>query len=384
MILYFSILSVCLLASFGSITKHQKIERILIVILALFFCLGYMTGSDWRSYETYYSWLNEGISGFLMVMEPGYHSLAWIFYKLGVSFWPFFIILKLFTFFCLIGFIQKYSDKNRFFVITFFLFIFGLYLFIDNPMRNVIAICISYYSYQYLEDKRWGKFLFVILVAVMFHLSAILLLLICPFYPIKTSNTKLVLLFLLFNVFIIISYEFLILKIIGAFSFIPIIEEKVLHYFIDGSGLENNRLLSLGFIIQFIFFLLVLYKRKQIEGLTNGHLIFWGTVCYIFLYRIAAIVPIFYRLQLYMSIFYAIGVVCVLTLLLKKSNKFVYAMFLTCYLFYMTYTLITSSYKYIPYTNYISYMFSPELPFSERSEYNHINSPYEKNTKETD
>ena len=356
----------------------------MILLLALFFCFGYMTGSDWRSYETYYSWLNEGISGFLMVMEPGYHFLAWIFYKLGVPFWPFFIILKLFTFYLLIGFIQKYSGNNRFFAITFFLFIFGLYLFIDNPMRNVVAICISYYSYKFLEEKRWSRFFLFILLAVMFHISAILLLLICPFYPIKTSNMKLFLLFLLFNIFIIISYEFLILKIVGAFSFIPIIEAKVLHYFIDGSGLENNRLLSLGFIIQFIFFLLVLYKRRQIESLPNGSLIFWGTVCYIFLYRVAAIVPIFYRLQLYMSIFYTVGVSHVLVLLVKKSNKFAYATFLTCYLFYMTYALITSSYKYIPYTNYISYMFSPELPFSERAEYNHINSPYEKNTKETD
>ena len=383
MLLYFSILFFCLIFSFLPITFSKRVKRIFIILLALFFCGGYMTGSDWRSYETYYSWLeNDGIDGILM--EPGYLYLTVIFHYLGIPFWPFFIVLKLCAFGCLLYFLQKYSSRNQILVITFFLFVFGLYLFIDNPMRNLLAICISCFSYRFLEERRWGKFLLIVLLAVSFHTSAILLLLLFPFYPIKLNNLKLLLLFVLFNILIVVSYEFIILKIIGAFSFIPIIEEKILLYFIDGSGLENNRLISLGFIVQFIFFLLVLYKRKQIENLPSGQLIFWGTICYIFLYRIAAIVSIFYRLQLYMSVFYAVGVCYIFVSLIKKSNKMVFAMFLACYLFYMTYTLIISSYKYIPYTNYISYMFSPELTFEYRSEYNHVNSPYEKNTKSMD
>ncbi len=384
MILYFSILFVCLLASFTSIAKHSKMERLLIILLALFFCFGYMTGSDWRNYETYYSWLDEGISGFLLIMEPGYHLLALFFYKLGVPFWPFFIALKLFAFFCLLHFIRKYSCKNQLLTITFFLFIFGLYLYIDNPMRNLLAICVSYFVYQYVEEKNWIKVLIVIMLAVFFHMSAILLLLLIPFYPIRLNNLKLFLLFVFFNIIIVLSYEFLITKIIAAFSFIPLVEAKVEHYFIEGSGLENNRLISLGFLVQFVFFLLALYKRRQIENMPYGHIVFWGTICYIFLYRIAAIIDIFYRLQLYMSIFYSIGVCYVLVLLVKKNNKIAYATFLICYLFYMTYSLVTSSNKYVPYTNYISYMFSPELSFDERSEYNSINSPYEDNPKEID
>lgn len=382
MILYFSILFVCLLASFTSITKHSKMERLLIILLALFFCFGYMTGSDWRNYETYYSWLDDG--GISLLMEPGYIYLSAISHSLGIPFWPFFITLKLLAFFCLLHFLRKYACKNQFLVITFFLFIFGLYLYIDNPMRNLLAISISYFAYQYLDDKKWIKFLGVVLLATFFHSSAILLLFLFPFYPIKLKNWGLFLLFVLFNIVIIFSYEFLIMKVIAAFSFIPIIEAKVIHYFIDGSGLENNRLISLGFIVQFAFFMLVLYKRKQIEAMPYGKLIFWGTICYIFLYRMAAIVSIFYRLQLYMSVFYAVGVCCVFSSLIKKGNKIAYGTFLVCYLSYMTYTLVISSYKYVPYTNYISYMFSPELPFDYRSEYNQVNSPYEKNTKETD
>lgn len=383
MILYFSILYICLFVSFAHISRFQKIGQILIGVLALFFCLGYMTGSDWRNYETYYSWLDdEGIVGLLM--EPAYLFLTVISHGMGISFWPFFITLKLCTFFCLLYFLRKYADKKQFLIITFFLFLFGLYFFIDNPMRNLLAICVSYFAYQYLEEKKWLKFLVVVLLATLFHTSAILLLLLFPFYPIKLNNLKLFVLFILFNIVIIVSYEFLILKVIAAFSFIPIIEAKVQHYFIDGSGLENNRLISLGFIVQFLFFLLVLYKRKHIENMPHGKLIFWGTICYIFLYRIAAIISIFYRLQLYMSVFYSVGVCSVLFLLVRKYNRMAYAMFITCYLSYMTYSLIISSYKYIPYTNYISYIFSPELPFDYRSDYNHRNSPYEENTKESD
>lgn len=383
MLLYFSILFICLAASFLPITAPRKVKWIFIILLALFFCGGYMTGSDWRNYETLYSWLDDdGVIGLLM--EPAYLLLTIIFHSLGISFWPFFITLKLCAFGGLMYFLQKYASKKHFLVITFFLFHFGLYFFIDNPMRNLLAICVSYFSYQYLEGKEWLKFLGVVLLASLFHISAILLLLLFLSYPIKLSNLKLFLLFIFFNIAIIVSYEFIILKVIAAFSFIPLVEAKVQHYFIDGSGLENNRLISLGFIVQFLFFLLVLYKRKQIENLPHGKLIFWGTICYIFLYRIAAIVPIFYRLQLYMSVFYSVGVCYVFFSLIKKSNRIAYAMFLTCYLSYVTYSLIISSYKYVPYTNYINYMFSPEMSFDYRSEYNHLNSPYEKNTKESD
>ena len=382
MLLYFSILFGGLIISFGATNKNKKIESIIIFLLALFFCGGYMTGSDWRNYETYYSWIESGIGG--LMMEPGYLYLSVIFHFLGISFWPFFIFLKVSAFYCLLHFLRKYSNNYHFLIITFFLFIFGLYLFIDNPMRNLLAICISYYSYQFLERKEWYKFLLIVLLAVSFHTSAILLLLICPFYPIKWSNKTLILLFVLFNIIFVAFYEQLILKVIGSFAFIPIIEAKLLHYFIEGSGLDNNRLISLGFIVQLIFFLLVLYKRRRIEeNLPFGKLVFWGIICYIFLYRIAAVVPIFYRLQLYMCVFYAVGICYLFVSFTRKSNKMLYAIFVTCYLFYMTYSLITSSYKYVPYTNYIQFM-NESVPFDYRSEYNHINSPYEKNTKPSD
>lgn len=382
MSLYFSILFVCLLASFGIGNKHKKIELILLFLLALFFCLGYMTGSDWRSYETYYSWIESGISGF--TIEPGYLYLSVIFHSLGIPFWAFFIILKIGTFYCLLHFIRKYTNGYYFLATTFFLFVFGLYLFIDNPMRNLLAICISYFSYQFLVRKQWCKFFLIVLLSVFFHTSAALLLLIFPFYPIKWSNRKLILIFIVFNVVFASFYELLILKVIGSFNFIPIVETKIIHYFIEGSGLENNRLISLGFIVQSIFFLLILYKRKQIEeNLPCGKLVFWGTICYLFLYRVAAIVSIFYRLQLYMCVFYTVGICYVFVSFSRKSNKIIYAIFISCYLFYMTYSLVTSSYKYIPYTNHIQYI-NQSLPFDYRSEYNHRNSPYEKNTKISD
>lgn len=337
-----------------------------------------MTGSDWRNYETYYSWLSlpDGINS--LTFEPGYKYLSLLFHAIGLPFWPFFIALKLVAFYVVIHFLGKYSSGNKllFLCMTFFLFVFGLYFFIDNPMRNLLAICISYYAYKYLENREMLKASLLILLAAFFHISAVCLFLLIPFYPIKSSNKRIFIAFLLFNILIMSFYEFLVLKIIGSFSFIPLIESKMISYFLDGEGLENNSLISLGFIIQFIFLLLVLYKRKEMEKLPSGKLIFWGTISYIFLYRIAAIVDIFYRIQLYMAVFYCIGVCFVLFAFVRRNNKIVYATFLSCYLFYMTYALVTSSTKYVPYSSYISYMFSPELPFEYRSEYNPQNSPY--------
>lgn len=377
MLLYLSFLSISLIASFIPIAKSYKMAHILLGILALFFCFGYMTGSDWRGYETYYSWLSNGNID-AITFEPGYLILTLIASFLGIPFWPFFIALKLCAFCSLLFYLRKYSNENKFLSVTFFLFVFGLYLFIDNPMRNLLAICIIYFSYHFLEERKFLLFFLIVMLATLFHISSILLLLIAPFYPIRISNKKIFLLFIVFNILFVAFYKSIILNFLGTFSFIPLIGKKISLYFLDGDALDNNQILSLGFFIQLIFFLLILYKRSKIESLPYGKLIFWGAVCYFFLYRMASVVSIFYRLQLFLSVFYAVAVCSIFPLLMKKGNKTIYALFLVWYLYFMTYGAITSSYKYVPYTNYISFLFSPELPFEYRSEYNYINTPYDK------
>lgn len=376
MIIYFLLFLLSL--SFAFIRKANSLWKILMVINAIFFCCGYMTGSDWRQYETYYNWLNySGIMGMIFI-EPGYVIYSYLFQIIGSPFWPFFIITKLITFYIIIHTLSKYSIGNYRLSVVFFLVIFGIFLFIDNPMRNLIGMTISVFSYKYLIERKFLKYMSIILFATMFHMSAILMLLLYPLYPIKTSNKKLIIYYILFNIFFLIFFRFIILHVISLFSFIPLIERRMTVYFLEGDQLTNSSFLSLGFVFQISVFVLLLWKRKMIESIKYGKLFFYGSICFLFLYRIGSIVDIFYRLQLYYSILYAIGVGFIFSTFKIKSNKIIYNLCLSLYLSLVLYTTITSDYKYIPYTNYIEYINKEEMSFEERSQYNFTNSPYNK------
>lgn len=374
----------CFLALFvcseSTLKKNSILVRFLLISVAFVFCFGYMTGSDWRSYESYYSWFNskQSILEYLtyFTIEPGYVIYSYVFSVIGFSFWPFFIITKLILFFSFITFIKRFSVDNYLFNIMFFLGVFGLFLFIDNPMRNLIAVVISLFSYKYLEQRKFTLFLLVIIVAVCFHISALLLLLVYPFYPIKITTRNLTFVFILFFIFSPLLFDFIIYGFIGAFSFIPLVALKLQHYFIDSDSMSNVRLFTFGNLFQFSFGLLLLYKRQFIESIDKGKIIFFGTICYLLLYRLASGIEILYRFQLYFLLFYVVGLCTTICAIKIKSNKIIIKSLLICYLVFMIYSTLTSTIHYIPYSNYVEYLFSEELPFEYRSNYNYKHSPY--------
>lgn len=380
MLIYFLLFSLSLSFAFIPNKTIKPYWKALLIINALFFCGGYMTGSDWRQYETYYSWLDySGITG-LFFIEPGYVLYSYLFLIMGSPFWPFFIFTKIIIFYLIIKTLTKYSIGNYKLTIVFFLVIFGLFLFIDNPMRNLIGIAISVFSYKYLIERRFLKFMLVILCATLFHMSAILMLLLYPLYPITASNKKLIIYYILFNIFFIVFFRLIILHIIPIFSFIPLVERRMTVYFLEGDELANTSFLSLGFLFQLVIFALLLWKRAEIERRKYGKLVFYGSICFLFLYRIGSLVDIFYRLQLYYSVLYSISIGFLFSSFIIKSNKIIYSFCLSIYLSLVLYTTITSDYKYIPYTNYIQYINEDEMSFDERSEYNFLNSPYNKSS----
>jgi len=275
MIIYFLLFFLLLSFSFIPNKAIKPYWKTLIIISAVFFCGGYMTGSDWRQYETYYNWLDySGIMGLLFI-EPGYVIYSYLFLIMGSPFWPFFILTKIVLFYIIIKALAKYSIGNYKLSTVFFLIIFGLFLFIDNPMRNLIGIGISVFSYKYIIERKFYKFMLIILCATSFHMSAILMLLLYPLYPIKASNKKLIIYYILFNLFFVIFFRFIILNIISIFSFIPLIERRMTVYFLEGDGLTNTSFFSLGFIFQLIIFTLLLWKREYIERRKYGELVFY-------------------------------------------------------------------------------------------------------------
>lgn len=386
MTIYVFLFLLLLCSGFTPVLKRNK-EWIILVftLLALFFCFGYMTGSDWRSYETYYDYLSS--SDFLegVLLEPGYKIYSFFFESIGFSFWVYFIVTKLLLFGSVVYFIHKLSSKYSYlFCVTFFFFYFGVFLFIDNPMRNFIAVGISLFSYKYLINRQLFRYVLIVLLATSFHISAFLLLFIYFLYPLNLSKKTLAINYILFNFLFILTFRYFVIELINLFSFIPLVEYKMKAYFIEGNGLTQNSLFSIGFLFQLIVFILFLLKKESIENFKFGKLIFLGSILYLFLYRIGLTIEIFYRFQLYLSLLYSVGICLLLWTIYNYKLRLLYFSFIASFLLVTLIQTITSSEKYVPYTNYIQYMFE-DMSFEERSQYNTIHSPYtrreQKNTK---
>src|SRR5690606_34971137 len=101
---------------------------------------------------------------------------------------------------------------------------------------------------------------------------------------------------------------------------------------------------------------------------------FFNFIFFSFLvYKLAISITILGRLNLYFVPFYCIAIVYLLYISVKEIKLGVFFAILLLSL-YSTYSTITSSYKYLPYTNYLFYGSDPGYNF--RYNYNYYNSPY--------
>lgn len=372
-LLYFFPIFYCYLVTITHKGYRNRLLYLLVIYLALFLCCGYMSGSDWRTYEPMYENIDFNRLFYYYFSEPGYYLYMLPFRFLEIDFWWFFITTKLLCFFIITRTILHYSQESRFTVFMYFIPWYAFYLFIDNPMRNLIAISIVLLSVRYLIERCFWKYLVLILLAMSFHISAILFF---PMYFIlsrKIPNAVYIAVFLLFN-FLFSSREILI-SLISRFSGVSYIGQKIQDYLIGDSEYAQGRVLSLGMILHLVFFILLLYKKEYIVNRKNGLFIFNAAVVYLLFYRLAVTIEIFTRFQLYFAVFFCIAISWLVYAFTLRSRP-VFVTYLLAVALIGTIKLF-ADYRYIPYTNYLVYSLKGEYPsYDNRSMYNFQHSPY--------
>jgi hypothetical protein len=336
-----------------------------------------MTGSDWRSYELDY---NNGYSLNYLV-EPLYKLLNNFFSYIGIGFWPFFISLKIFLLFLLFK-VYKCFEVPLFFCIMIFIPILGLPLFIDNPMRNLIAYVIFAYSVKYIDSREFIKYLIGVTFAFLAHRTAIILLPLYFLYNIKIKKSILFSLYILLC--ILLSSPKIIISILNICSQISVfgIGEKIQMYVSDIqiNPMSTNlqfRIFSWGLIVRILIFLLLLYFKERIQSASKyGKLLYFLFICYMFFDRVALSANVLMRLAIYFKLFFA----CMAGYLLmkfSKKNQFVVKTVICVVCVLWTINVVTITWKYVPYTNYISYAIRGYFPsYEERSDYNFRYTPY--------
>ena len=378
-VIYFVPIMLCAATPFfKELSDNRKWNIFLGVFLCLFYCFGYMTGTDWRVYEDWYCNLDFSRFYFNYFAEPGYYLYMMLFNSLGIGFWPFFIFTKVCIFIIIYKTIFDFCKENGYVTLMYFLPWFGMYLLIDNPMRNCIAVAIFLLSVTYIINHQFWKYLLCILLAASFHVSALVMIVLYPLMNRNISSWIYVTLFVLINV-IFASRDLMVNLVLSVLGNVPYISDKLISYIFINTDLAKGKLFSFGMMWQIgLFTLLICYRERIVQFIEGpkGQFVFSAAMLYMLFLRFGMSIEVFGRIQLYFSVFVAIAVGLVLLSFEYKSRIMFFSLMLAVS-FYVCYDKITGSFRYVPYTNVVDYMIKGDYPsYGERFYYNYRTSPY--------
>ena len=173
--IYYFILFFLFLGSYIKLNKSIKI--ITFIFLSIFLCFCYELGSDVKNYEEIF--FSYDISNFLeFSYEKGYILYTVVMKKL-FGFWEYYILTKILVIYFFYRIINLLNVNNYFLYFLFYIQM-GIYLFIDCPFRNLIAIGLGLRGIEFLLKNKSLYFFFFSIIAIFFHKTAFILL-ILPF-----------------------------------------------------------------------------------------------------------------------------------------------------------------------------------------------------------
>ena len=358
-----------------SVRSNYRAYCLVLLVIWIISCFGYMTGSDWRAYEVWYDQINlSRLYEDDYNSEPSYYILMVLFRSLDFSFWPFFITLKSILFLIIGLFIWRYASEYSLLAWVWFLPKSGYALFVDNPMRNLIAICLFLISIKYLLDNRKVFYILINILALTFHFSAFIAFIFFFFINRKISVKGWVLSFIIVYAFIgnpsVLDY--ILQRFVGITDHLS---AKIYNYTLGLDDSSESYSFSLGMIVQILIFFSCIIFKESLYKMKNGVFIFNSVMTYVLLFRLGSTLGVLNRFQLYLVVPYSIGVAFLAVSMLRRKRMVSYG-----FLFILSLIMMRSSlkigteeeFKYIPYTNYMTYVLSGDQPSYEyRSSYNY-------------
>lgn len=352
--------------------NHEIELDIYLFLLCLFLCFGYTTGTDWRSYEQAYGWVATEYKDLFLFQEPGYVLYTFLFSSLGIDFFHFLIFTKIVTFYFVFRAIRHYAPCQVIFLsLVFFIAWYAFFLFIDNPLRNLIAVSIFLSSTKYLREGRIKPYLFMTLLAISFHFSAIVMLLLYYWGRKKYSNRNLIVIYVICNM-LLLSNSLIFSVASALFSSVPLVGDKIVAYS-TGEGDGGGKLLSFGYLVHTSFFIFLLCGRKYIEREKNGQMIFMFAILLPIFFRLGLTITVMGRLQLYIAVFYVVAIGMLFNAFEWRS-KLLYVFMILIVSIASCFSYMTKDSRYVPYTHYL--LMDHDMSYDERAEYNSRHSPY--------
>ena len=389
MLVYFLIIVLLFALSWSRVSK--PVAYGLLFLLMLFLCFGFMTGSDWRVYEEeYYGEFS------VRMVEPGYMLLSNLFHRAGVNFWVFHILFKCLFFIVFIQFFSMYVNKrkgrsrpmlvinrgvariivrphNEFFCgLMLWVASFGFYMLIDCPFRNMIACTIMIPAFNCLLQKRYVWYYVLVLLAISFHYSALLMLILPVIKMDKLSTRVLVIIYVVVMLVMAIGGSHIIITLVSRYL-PPVLQERILYY--EESATEG-RVFSVGLLPRLLCLWGILtYRTKIVRRFIYGSQVFSFCYFYLIISLVYYAFPALFRSALFLAPFYILGIIYVLDSM-KRSLKIPAMAAWLIVALGVTFSTVRSPY-YVPYTNILYHLATGDMhDYSYRDSYNLRVSPY--------
>lgn len=164
----------------GAIQSRRQVERPRLTLIfvafatALFIGFRYKTGGDWANYEVIFETIAFGDFAFAVTYgDPGYSVLNWLASQLGLGIWFVNLICGSIFMWGLIKFAK--SQPNPWLIcllaVPYLIIVVGI-----GYTRQAVAISVVMAALPEFTRGRTVKFAFLVVVATLFHKSAILIL----------------------------------------------------------------------------------------------------------------------------------------------------------------------------------------------------------------
>lgn len=352
-----TILIILLILSFTKYRNNKNLFSTVFLIYFIFLSLRCGQGLDYFSYGYYYniqgniiSLINDGLA--FPQFGIFYNLIVSLFKTFNLPFEFFLMCINFFVLFSLKKFIERYS-KN--YLLSFFI-LFAVYgvSILESSLRQIISLSIILgFIIPLIEKKKWKECLLLGVVALDFHPSTLIILVVLIFLH---SNT----IFSYINkykihcilVFIVIIICVQIIGLNNIFMILPdFIKARIGYYFQSGA---NYSFYSIG--LRIIYLIIALYLIKRCILSENQIKIVYLYIIGILVYLLFSGKPIFSRLTLNFEILEIVIITYLFDLSLKNVvDKVIIAFYcaICCILFFKDSASIVElgMYKtdYLPY-----------------------------------
>ncbi|TMW72246.1 EpsG family protein [Alteribacter natronophilus] len=354
MIPYLILIAPLFLFAFMDLTKdfhNRNIQMLLffyyLIFLSLFAGLRYNTGFDYSSYERIFFSINNR-SYFGESIEPGYIVLNQIILLLTGNYHVLLTIVTIITIVCISRFIWIYSPYK----------IYSLYLYVaiyfiggvTGQMRQAVAVSILTMAFQHVEKREFGKFLFWVLIASLFHSTSFIFIIIYFIYPLNINKVKMIAITTLSIILGYIDVIRFILPLLESFDTLFLVEDFIRYS--ESRHVGTSLFLNAGYLERIFFIVLIfIFIDKILLKYQSSKVFIWSYMINSGIYFFFTEYQIFARrLSLPFKIVEIILIAMMISVIKNKYLKIlVFFVFSIIYLSNLIATIQNPSGHYIPY-----------------------------------